>query len=104
MTCELVADGQKVLKLSGRKLDLEKVPRFRVNPLNYRRGYILRSEFVISEREMGTSKRGEDVKLELGEHQIAEELRALNLGKVLSYSYCPQAQGILTPVFESYAG
>jgi len=104
LTCELKAEGQKVLDLSGRKLALEQVPRVRVSPLNYRRGYILRSEFVISEREMGTSRRGEDVKLELGEHRIAEELRALNLGRVLSYSYCPQAQGILTPVFESYAG
>jgi hypothetical protein len=53
---------------------------------------------------MGTSKSGEDVKLELGEHPIADELRALNLGRVLSYSYCPLAQGILTPVFESFAG
>jgi hypothetical protein len=104
LTCELKAGGQKVLALSGRKLALEQVPRIRLSPLNYRRGYILRSEFVLSEREMGTSKRGEDVKLELGEHQIAEELRAVKLGRVLSYSYCPQAQGILTPVFESYAG
>jgi hypothetical protein len=104
LSCELKAEDQMVLKLNGRKLALEKVPRLRLNPLNYRRGYILRSEFVISEREMGTSKSRKDVKLELGEHQIAEELRALNLGKVLSYSYCPQAQGILTPVFESYAG
>ena len=104
LTCELTSDGQKVLKLRGRKLSLEKAPRFRVNPLNYRQGYILRSEFVVSEREMGTSQSAEDVKLELGDHIIAEELKALNLGRILSYSYCPQAQGILTPVFESYAG
>lgn len=104
LTCELKAEGQRVLNLTGRKLALEKVPRLRINPLTYRRGYILRSEIVISEREMGTSKRGEDVILELGEHQIADELRTLKLGKVLSYSYCPQAQGILTPVFESFAG
>jgi len=104
LTCELRADGQKVLKLSGRKLELKQAPRFRMSPLTFRRGYILRSEFVLSEREMGTSKSAADVKLELGEHQIAEELIELNLGKVVSYSYFPQAQGILTPVFESYAG
>jgi hypothetical protein len=104
LSCELKAEDQMVLKIKGRKLALEKAPRLRVNPLNYRRGYILRSEFVISEREMGISKSSEDVKLELGEHRIAEELRALSLGKVLRYGCCPQAQGILTPVFESFAG
>jgi hypothetical protein len=53
---------------------------------------------------MGNSKSGQDVKLDLGEHQIAEELRGMGLGRVLSYGYCPHAQGILTPVFESFAG
>ena len=75
-----------------------------MSSLTYRRGYILRSEFVISERQMGTSKGGEAVKLELGEHPIADELRELNLGKIVSYSFVPQAQGVPTPVFESYAG
>ena len=103
LSCELREDNQQILKLSGRKLDLKQFPRYRVNPITYRRGYILRSEFVISERDMGDSKNGEDVKLELGEHQIAEELRELELGKVLGYQYCPHAQGILTPVFESFA-
>lgn len=105
LTCELRADNQSVLTLSGRKLALKKFPRYRINPITYRRGYILRSEFVISGRDMGDSKRGEDVKIGLGEHQIAEELKALRLGKakVLGYGYCPQAQGILTPVFESFA-
>jgi hypothetical protein len=41
--------------------------------------------------------------LELGEHEIAQGLRALNLGRVLHYQYCPQTQAILTSVFESYA-
>ena len=104
LTCELRADGQSVLALSGRKLDLKRFPRYRLNPITCRRGYILRSEFVISERDMGNFKSREDVKIELGEHQIAEELRGLQLGKVLGYGHCPQAQGILTPVFESFAG
>lgn len=104
ITCELKADTQHVLTLHGRKLEVKRFPRFRVNPITYRRGYLLRSELVISERDMGHSKSGEDVKLELGEHQIAEELRDMKLGRVLGYRYCPQAQGILTPVFESFAG
>jgi hypothetical protein len=103
LSCELRADNQQILKLSGRKLDLKPCPRVRVDPLTYRRGYILRSEFVISEREMGDSKNAEDVRLELGEHRIAQELRELKLGKILGYQYCFHAQAILTPVFESFA-
>jgi hypothetical protein len=102
-TCELSADGKNVLKLSGRVLNTGQVPRYRVNPITFRRGYLLRSEFVISERKMGDSRRKEDVKLELGDHPISDELRDLKLGRVLGYQFCPQAQGILTPVFESFA-
>jgi hypothetical protein len=104
LTCELKADSQNVLTFRGRKLELSKFPRIRINPITFRRGYILRSEFVINERDTGSSRSGEDVELELGEHPIAEELRELNLGRVLGYRYCPRAQGILTPVFESFAG
>jgi hypothetical protein len=104
LTCELRADGQKVLALSGRKLAVNRVPRLRVYPITHRRGYILRSEFVISERDMGESRSGEDVKLDWGDHPIAREVGELGLGRVLGYQYCPRAQGILTPVLESYAG
>jgi len=103
LACALRADDQLILKLSGRMLDLKALPRYRVNPLTQRQGYILRSEFVISEAEMGESKNGEDVRLELGEHPIAKVLKGLDLGKVLGYQYCPHAEGILTPVFESFA-
>jgi len=102
--CHLKAEGQHILTLRGRKLDLQRYPRFRLNPITYRRGYILRSEFVIDEREMGNSKRSADVKLDLGTHPIADELREMNLGRVVGYGYCPHAQGILTPVFESFPG
>lgn len=104
MSCELRADDQRILKLSGRKLNLKRYPRYRVNPITYRRGFILRSELVIDERGMGSSRSSRDVKLELGEHPMAEELRELEFGRVLGYQYCPQARGILTPVFESFAG
>ena len=103
LTCKLEVDGQNVLTLSGRKLELKRVPRYRINPVTYRRGYILRSEFVVSERDMGSSKSGKDVKIELGGHRIAEEMRELKMGRVLEYGYCPHTQGILTPVFESFA-
>jgi hypothetical protein len=103
LSCSLRTEKQQILKLSGRKLSLKTAPRLRVSPIMLRKGYFLRSEFVISEREMGSSKNGGDGKLELGTHPIADELRNLEIGRVLGYSYCPHAQGILTPVFESFA-
>ncbi|MCP4371820.1 MAG: acetoacetate decarboxylase family protein [Deltaproteobacteria bacterium] len=103
ITCELKIDNQDILSLRGKKIRTKKFPRICVHPITVRNGYMLRSELVISERDMGESKKGKDVKLELGEHKIAEELKGLNLGKTLSYRYCPMAQGILTPVFESFS-
>jgi len=102
--CELKAENQHIFTLRGRKLELQRFPRFRLSPITFRGGYILRSEFVIDEREMGNSKNGGDVQLELGEHPIADELRKMDLGRVAGYGYCPHAQGILTPVFESFVG
>jgi hypothetical protein len=104
LTCELRADGKRVLAFSGRKLGVKSFPRLHLYPITYRRGYLLRSEFVISERGVGESRSGEDVKLDWGDHQIAKEVGALGLGRVLGYQYCPRAQGILTPVLESLAG
>jgi hypothetical protein len=101
--CDLHDNDQHVLTLCGRKLDLSRAPRVRTYPLTQRRGYILRSEFIGSEREMGASRSSEDAKLELGDHPIAQELRELALSRVMAYYYCPAMQGVLTPVIESYA-
>jgi hypothetical protein len=102
LTCQLNAEGQSILAFSGRKISLRKFPRIRVSPITYRRGYILRSEFVISERDMGNSTSKDDVRIDLGDHRIATELKELKPAQVLGYGYCPHAQGILTPVIESF--
>jgi hypothetical protein len=99
--CTWVDDGEHVLTLRGRKLPLRSVSRSRVQALTHRRGYILRSESIAGECEMGTSKDIQDVELKLGEHRIAQELRELELGRITAYSYCPHRQHILTPVIES---
>jgi hypothetical protein len=104
LVCELRADGQLVLTLKGRRLHAEPSPRYRLHPITYRRGYILRSEMIASGGEVGGSRSQGDVRLELGEHQIADELRELSLGRLLGFRYCAKMQGILTPVIESYAG
>ena len=103
LVCELRENDQSILTLSGRLLPVKTYPRYRVDPITQRQGYLLRSELVLSERDMGASKNRDDVRLELGRHPISQELRALHLGRALDYGYCPHAQAILTPVFESFA-
>ncbi len=103
ITCELKTDNQDILALSGKKIGTQKFPRICVHPITVRDGCMLRSELVINERDMAESKNAKDTKLELGEHKISKELKELKLGKILSYRYCPKAQGILTPVFESFS-
>lgn len=103
ITCELKSEDLDILSFSGKKMATRKFPRICVHPITVRNGYMLRSEFVISERGMAESKNGKDAKIALGNHKIAEELRALKLGKMVGYRYCPRARGILTPVFESFS-
>lgn len=102
--CTLKENGRLILRLAGRKLPLTKMNRFRVCPITFRNGYLLRSELVGSESKGGFSKGGGDVQLELGNHPIAEELRSMDIGKSSGYSFSPQTQFVLTPVFESYKG
>jgi hypothetical protein len=103
LICEVRADGRSILTLTGRKIRLSPSPRQRSYPITMSKGSLLRLELVRSECEMGTSRLGSDAKLELGNHQIAEELRDWHLGKVMAYQYCPACQAILAPVCESYA-
>ena len=82
ITCNLIEDGKNIINFSGRQLDMETARRVTINPI--------------------TLRNGDDVKMELGDHRISDELRSLNLGRLSSYLYCPHVQGILTPVLESY--
>lgn len=102
LTCQWLIEGALVLSLKGRKLSGRKVPRFRSAPITNRNGYFLRSEMVISEREIGRSRQKEDVVFSWGDHPLAGELKQMGLEIPSSYSYSPQYRGILTPVFESF--
>jgi hypothetical protein len=102
VTCRLAEEGRHILTLAGRKLELRNAPRSRWHPFTVRNGRLLRSEVICSERQMAVSKAASSVRLELGDHPIAEELRGLSLGRMLSYQYAPQFQTVLTPVIESY--
>lgn len=101
--CRLAEGERHILTLAGRKLKLQEAPRSRSHAFTVRNGRLLRSEIISSRRGVGASRSSADVRLELGDHPIAQELRALELGRMLGYQYVPQYQTILTPVIESLA-
>lgn len=101
--CHLHEAGKRILTLMGREGALNPVPRSRMHPITVREGYLLRCELVVSEREQVSGQGSDAVRLELGDHAIAEELRTWKLGKIVGYQYAPHHQAILTPVIESLA-
>jgi hypothetical protein len=94
-------DSREILTFSGRVLETTPAPRSRLAVYNYRNGHLLRSEMIVSEAKVGASTRGADVRLELGDHPMAQEIEALNLGRLVGYQWAPRYQAILTPVLES---
>ena len=103
ITCHVAEDDQHILSFAGRQLENRLVPRSRMQLFTSRNGRLLRSEMMVSERQQAASKRAADVQLTLGDHPIAQELKAISLGRMLDYQYTPQHQCILTPVIESFA-
>ena len=103
VSCQVREAGKQILTLTGRESVLKNVTRSRMQPIIMRSGYMLRCEFIVSERHEVDSRANSDVRLELGEHPIAQEMREWKLGKILAYQYAPQHQAILTPVVESFA-
>jgi hypothetical protein len=100
--CTWKSDGRLVMSVRGHKLSGRTAQRSLSHPMTHRDGYLLRSELVMSACQAGVSRSASDVSITLGDHAIAEELRTLSWGRVLSYQYCPSRQAILMPVSESY--
>lgn len=104
ISCKVDTEGENILTLSGRKINLKPSARERVYPITLQQDRcLLRSEFNFSECESGISTRQSDVRLEFGNHPIGVKLKELNLGKVLRYQYWPKQQAILTMACESYS-
>ncbi len=102
LRCQLHEGDQHILTLTGREGELTHAGRSRTQPISVRRGYMLSSEWIVSERLQCQSRGSNDAQLELGNHPIAQELKALPLGRLIGYQYAPQYQGILTPTNESF--
>jgi hypothetical protein len=102
VTCHLRDAGKHVLTLACREAPLNPAPRTRLHPITVREGHLLRCELILSERRQALGRDAASIRLELGDHPIAGELRDLSLGRLLAYQYTPQTQAILTPVIESF--
>jgi hypothetical protein len=100
--CHLAADGQDILTISARQIDTQQGERSLMHALTLRGDRILRSEVIVNPRQHGVSRRAGDVRLELGDHPIADELRDLKPGRVIQTEYRPENQAILTHALESY--
>ncbi len=103
LACHLVQDQRHVLTLRVRELALEPAARSYLHSVTFRDGCILRLELILGERRLGRSRKPADADLELGDHPITQELRDLDLGRMLFCQYAPQGQAILSPPLESFA-
>lgn len=103
LNCRVDADGMNIFTISVRKTQLKPSKRTNLYPVTLWQDRLLRTEFNLSECEAGLSKKRSDIILELGDHPVGLELKALNLGRTLFYQYCPSRQAILMPVCESYS-
>lgn len=100
--CRLAEKGTDVLTLEVRKGELEPAGRWSASMITAREGYPLRWGWVESEQRKRESHDSSDARLELGSHPIADELREMQLGRVLSCEYRPQLQAVLGPAVGSF--
>jgi hypothetical protein len=102
LSARLSEQGQHILTLAVRQGPLAYSPRYRIHPINARGRRLLRPMVIFDEREEFVSRNPGDVRLELGDHRISQQLRDLHLGRALECQYTPRMQTILTPVLESF--
>jgi hypothetical protein len=102
LKCRLAEGGKHILTLAARQLPTRPWPRWYFDGITVRDGRILRSEVAVNVREQALSRNPADVKLELGDHDLARELRGLNLGRMVHLQYVPRCQTILSGVVESW--
>ena len=101
--CHLAEGERTILTLTVRQLPTRPLDRWRFHGITFREERILRSEVIVNVHRQAISRNPAHVRLELGDHPIAHELRDLRLGRAVHVQYIPQNQAILTPVLESYA-
>ncbi len=100
--CHLAEGGSHILTLSVKECPLHEADRMRYHFLNVRKDRLVYGMASVQPQRVGISRNPSDVRLELGNHSIAQELRDLHLGRMMDYRYCPEGQLILNSALESY--
>jgi hypothetical protein len=96
LKCALSADGKNILTLKGQKLKTaaEKVNRFKT--FSMKDGVPLAANVYMNPIEFGKSMNRNAAQLTLGNHDIANQLKEINLGtKPIFYQYMPVMEAIL---------
>jgi len=101
LRCHLGQDDRHILTLACRTGEASSAPRYRMEIFNVLEDRMLRCEITLSERQMAASRDREDVRLDLGDHPVAQELRELGIARAIGCQYAPCVQAVLTPVIES---
>ncbi len=100
--CRVAEGDSHILTLSVRQCPLQDADRMRYHMVNVHNDRILWGMASAHLQRMGISRNPSDVRLELGNHPMAQELQHLGLGRMIDYRYCPEGQLILNSVLESY--
>jgi hypothetical protein len=100
--CQLSEGGHSIFTLSSKMLPVKSAGRWRFDCFSARDDRILRSEVTVNVRQQVISRNPKNVKFELGDHNIAQEIRNLKLGRMVHLQYLPACQTILSSVVESY--
>ncbi|UCF10810.1 MAG: acetoacetate decarboxylase family protein [Candidatus Bipolaricaulota bacterium] len=101
-TGRLGEGGREILDLTVNEPPLHEAPQMRSHLLSQREGRLLRCESMHSACQIGSAKGKRGVELKLGDHPVADELRALRLGRAAYRFVVPKLEIILTPAIEGF--
>jgi hypothetical protein len=103
LRCRTAAAGQEILTLSIRRPEAKLVNRrWPVDAITVRGQHIQRTPLVSNIRHLGGSWKAGNAQLEIGDHPIGQEMKALGLGRVLATRHAPDSQLILDKPIEGW--
>ncbi len=96
LTCELSAEGKRILTLKGKVLPTAPSPVARFVTYSVKDNVPLVANVLTNALEFAQSRNPHTAELTLGDHAIADALRAIDLSpKPVVYQYCPRTEAIL---------
>ena len=102
-TCRVSAGERHILTLRLRhRKPRPRSERARTGPVTVKGDRLLRGMATNSISQAAVAFHGRGVELELGDHPVADQIRRLEMGRVLMASYAPANQMILSPPLESW--